>query len=366
MDHAILECIRREIEPALTNCCTGEVVPIPTNKWIASSAMQKSIRRGDVDTANRAAATLLIQDPRMLWRRLMVIAVEDVGLGDLVAATQVSAAVEDREWCRRHGDSRVAAYLIEHMARAPKSRSADLMFAIVGHHLQYAEEVSHMASWATEVLLDAVRDERAHIVLRATAAMYAAGTAPGWGTNIDPRKGCDAIWDVLHDMGAPASLIAACRLNHKRIRYPLALWVALFHHAARDARLRQHQLQPSPVVDGIPLCALDNFTRVGKQAIREWCQQSPKLARFPLRGVQLAVFYAEGSLVDGEYVWDRSDDLYRLALEAEAASAGLVGDAFADLLEIVRNELPTLNGIRVRLLGAGRDQGQPDLFSAAP
>jgi len=62
---------------------------LQVDRWIASSLLQKSIRRGEVGIAERAALTLFVINGRAIWRRLIVIAFEDVGAGsvDAVAAT---------------------------------------------------------------------------------------------------------------------------------------------------------------------------------------------------------------------------------------------------------------------------------------
>ena len=68
--------------------------PLPISPWVAMSLLQKAIRRGRNDLAQRAAATLLHDTTRdRLWRRLGVIAVEDVGLGDLAAVRLVVTAL---------------------------------------------------------------------------------------------------------------------------------------------------------------------------------------------------------------------------------------------------------------------------------
>jgi hypothetical protein len=59
--------------------------PLRCDRWIASSALQKAIRRGDIPVALRALGTLYRHDPRSAWRRLLVIACEDVGIGSLDA-----------------------------------------------------------------------------------------------------------------------------------------------------------------------------------------------------------------------------------------------------------------------------------------
>ena len=52
--------------------------PTTLSPWVAMSLLQKAVRRGRSDLALRAAATLLRDTPDRLWRRLGVIAFEDV------------------------------------------------------------------------------------------------------------------------------------------------------------------------------------------------------------------------------------------------------------------------------------------------
>ena len=70
------------------------VEPLPCDRWLAASALQKAIRRGDALTAGRAVRTLYRYDPRSAWRRLLVIAYEDIGIGalDAVVTTTVRGA----------------------------------------------------------------------------------------------------------------------------------------------------------------------------------------------------------------------------------------------------------------------------------
>ena len=111
-----------------------DVEPLPCDRWLASSALQKSIRRGDVLTGQRALRTLYRHDPRSAWRRLLVIAYEDVGIGALdavIAATLRSANAKARS--ELGGDEAAALATSRMLAEAPKDRSADLLFAAVLH-----------------------------------------------------------------------------------------------------------------------------------------------------------------------------------------------------------------------------------------
>lgn len=69
--------------------------PIVADPWIVSSLLQKSIRRSEVEIAQRAALTLFGMRGSAIWRRFMVIAFEDVGIGSVDAVTMTVAAGSD-------------------------------------------------------------------------------------------------------------------------------------------------------------------------------------------------------------------------------------------------------------------------------
>ena len=68
---------------------------LEADKWVLASAFQKAIRRADIKTAQSCTTSLLLIDKQMLWRRTMVIALEDVGVGNASLATEVIAASAD-------------------------------------------------------------------------------------------------------------------------------------------------------------------------------------------------------------------------------------------------------------------------------
>src|SRR5271166_2480982 len=76
------------------------IKPLRCDRWLASSALQKAIRRGDVLTAQRALRTLCRHDPRSAWRRLLVIACEDVGIGALHAVIVTTSRCTNPKACR--------------------------------------------------------------------------------------------------------------------------------------------------------------------------------------------------------------------------------------------------------------------------
>ena len=58
-------------------------VPLAADRYVALSALQKSIRRGHEDLALRSAMNLMIGGPHAIWRRLGIIAFEDIGVGNI-------------------------------------------------------------------------------------------------------------------------------------------------------------------------------------------------------------------------------------------------------------------------------------------
>jgi len=77
--------------------------PIAADPWVVSSLLQKSIRRGETGIAQQAALTLFKLKGSAIWRRFMVIAFEDVGIGSLDALTMTVAASSDAAWRKTCG-----------------------------------------------------------------------------------------------------------------------------------------------------------------------------------------------------------------------------------------------------------------------
>jgi replication-associated recombination protein RarA len=113
---------------------TPSIKPMGADPWVVSSLLQKSIRRGETEIAQRAALTLCKFKGAAIWRHLTVIAFEDVGIGDLTALTTTVAVGSDSAWRKRHGgDWALAVQLAGTLAEAPKDRSADYLCQAKDH-----------------------------------------------------------------------------------------------------------------------------------------------------------------------------------------------------------------------------------------
>ena len=101
----------------------------PNSKWKVSSALQKSIRRGLPERASHYAQALINGGQSdYFWRRIPVIALEDVGPGDLSLCAITLALSRFSALRKPYNEAVLADYLVTEMAKAVKSRSyTDLM-----------------------------------------------------------------------------------------------------------------------------------------------------------------------------------------------------------------------------------------------
>src|SRR5438046_1638011 len=104
------------------------------NRWIASSALQKAIRRCDTAIALRAAFALYREDRSATWRRLIAIAFEDVGPADLAVILETVAVATLPKWRAVIGQEAVLRSTVSTLATAPKDRSADYLMWIAAEH----------------------------------------------------------------------------------------------------------------------------------------------------------------------------------------------------------------------------------------
>jgi len=96
--------------------------------WMASSLLQKAIRRGEAELAQYAASALHRYRGAAIWNRLVTIAVEDVGIADMDLVLEVTRFATDTGLRSvLASDSELIEDLAAKLAGAPKDRSADYL-----------------------------------------------------------------------------------------------------------------------------------------------------------------------------------------------------------------------------------------------
>lgn len=127
------EALIARLHDLVASCCVRPIASSALfDRYLAASLLQKAIRRDEVDLAWHASSFLLENFPDYFWKRLPIIALEDIGLGNLdvtVMAIMVSTNAELR--VRLGGCHTVANAIIHAMSSATKDRSSDDLYDVV-------------------------------------------------------------------------------------------------------------------------------------------------------------------------------------------------------------------------------------------
>lgn len=120
------------------------------------SALQKSIRRGLVDNALLLGWEMYVTSPEMeamLWSRLCVISVEDVGLGNAQAPILVNTlfTMHARYPRPEHDRFMFAAHAIRVMASGPKDRTTDEMASWAKQSINLGERLPEIPDFALDM-----------------------------------------------------------------------------------------------------------------------------------------------------------------------------------------------------------------------
>jgi hypothetical protein len=170
--------IARAINPAKNHTQKDAAVAkdaLTCNRWIASSALQKAIRRGDVALAQRAAFALHREDCSAIWRRLTAIAFEDVGPAGLDVILETVAVATLPKWRAVIGEEAVLRSIVATLATAPKDRSADYLMWIAAEHPNLVEMREICGRSSISECLSMVLDHSRSLPDRAVAAWFSSG-----------------------------------------------------------------------------------------------------------------------------------------------------------------------------------------------
>jgi len=108
------------------------------DRWLAASSLQKSLRRGNIREALKAAHVLKHFSDTHLWNRLAVICLEDIGLANLDIVSQMLWVSGKRQWRNKNsGDDLILSYLIYQICGSRKCRSLDDALYVAEYHPLY-------------------------------------------------------------------------------------------------------------------------------------------------------------------------------------------------------------------------------------
>lgn len=342
---------------------------LPIDPYVASSLLQKAIRRGDAHLAERAAVTLFRQRGTAVWRRLLVIAFEDVGIGSRAALVQSTAICTDPHLrSEMPGDETAARLVARLLAEAPKDRSADHLISAASCHPDLRELRQRVAAQSLAQRLDLVMDATAPLPLRAVGAWRSSGLR--WGRERPAgRSDLQSLMAAFRLLGAPSDLVLAANRAARRSREPIVIMAPLLWLAASKTA-RPHIVKlpvpGAPVIDDVPMYAFDKHTAIGKNAIHRFARENADVRRVLMASAPesnakdaacMAAFYADAAPVSQRFEWIGSAELEALGVEADMRSAGSPAAGVRPILTVVRAHLDHLNAIRARSFAAGRHFG---------
>lgn len=340
--------------------------PLPIDHWLASSLLQKAIRRSDADLAARAALTLHQARGATIWRRFMVIAFEDIGAGCVEALGDAVAIGTDEDRRAALGsDEQAAIWLARRLARATKDRSSDYLICSARSHpgLEEARDLIGSRSVAERIAM--VTDEDLPLPVRATAAWYASGIE--WaGEKRVGRGNLPALTNAFHMLGVPDRLAAATRTAALRTREPITLMVPLVWLAAFGSEYpgtSETTPPASPMLGDVPAYAFDKHTRIGKRAITLFARENEAVRTCLEQHVPdfrhreaawVAAFYGDATPIARRLEWVQSHTLEAMGMENDLMREGVPQTGVCPLIEAVRANLNHLDAIRARLVLASR------------
>jgi hypothetical protein len=326
--------------------------PWGVSPWVAMSALQKAIRRNDNAVALRAASTLLANDPPRLWRRLLGICFEDVGLGafDTVQSVVETLSSGDRDLLRGQEWS-TATRLVGVLCAATKDRSADDMFIAASCHPQLAAARCEAERISNVEKLMRLEEPGA---LLSKAVIISDLTPSRWKRRSTPSVASRLIWSALAKSGSSQKHVTISEAGYRKTREVLPMMVALLACSShcQNSVSSPEETHSMMLPNGLPAYALDAFSHEGKACLSTFLKTETETARWfrdqvrpSRRGKILGglLFRTEGSIVNVRLRDAIADALRNLA------DNGFHGDPdiqIADAAALLRADFETLNDIR--------------------
>lgn len=340
---------------------TPDVMAQGVDRWVLASLLQKAIRRGQCELALGASLKLLEIDPSRLWRRLMTVALEDVGVGDLDVALDLVAVSALPVARRLLGGSRASLEILIPLAcRAIKDRTADHLASLVrwqGASTRHGRDEegeavlsplsSHLRVATTQpgAQLYQPPEGLPEILLAEGQGMDGTGcllrpmppvqpvqpgytvSRPTWQDHVYAASALAGAWErgklrldevLTHfgRMGVPLALLEACGCYSRRCGdplfiYALTAWLIWMKQNPEPLALARQGLQGQDL-GGVPDYGLDPLrTRLGRRAVDLWLRAYLEKVPFDNRQVMAGLWNAEAALCNQTLFWQAGGEIQR-------------------------------------------------------
>lgn len=342
--------------------------------WVGSSLIQKSIRRGETSLA--AVTGLRYHQLRgaAVWSRLMMIAVEDIGIASPPTLAHVASMAR---LARRHevGDNILGtvASVAKILAGAPKDRSADYLISAAVTHPDFENERCLVGKASTDQRIAMVVDLSLSLITRGIAVWFASGRDLTGESRVGEGN-LPGLIQAFAGAGVPETLLSTVAYISSRVRHPITimlpvLWMEAFgSNASGLPRVTDMACPGSPLIGGIPAYVLDKHTSSGKTAITQFAAENKDVADVLNRWVPdfraadaaaMAAFYTDAIPIRPQLIWHGSTELERLGREADFAKIGYPIEGIDELINTISDNLDHLNDLRAKRFLRRSTNGEP-------
>lgn len=314
---------------------------LPKEKWLLSSALQKLIRRGRLEEALQAAFSLQAIDRTYLPRRLPIIALEDVGMANLVLCHDVLAAFGGAAWRDGEGEGpdqcQIIANLIGRLAASLKSRAACDLLCLALEVERVVQNARKLSGVRIERLVEVASNREVRLTKRALALLLLSGLSipdGRWRRTLSRFNGA-ALTQVAKRLSVPP--LIGWMLEHGKKTSGLAAMLPLVLEMIGSEKPEVgfwEDPDPEPYIVGLPPYAYDMHTGIGRKAITRYagllfhkydCLKTVRRTRLG-EAVGMGLFHIEGSRLD-RYLSTRAlDSLHVRTEEAELNARGVHGE----------------------------------------
>lgn len=253
------------------------------DRWVAASLLQKGIRRGDTAAAIAAARYLSRSGVLAVFRRLNVIAWEDVSFGDIggcfAVATLASSA---RLRTKLGGDDHCLAWSVARLAGSPKCRITDDLLTVVEHDSSSPELIASLAQKPESELRSLVSASDRCQLRRAVAVWLLMGTDRFPSEEMPVRQGSvDKFFQGFSGCEIPSELTKrGGRLSRSTNTIFPGIVAALWQDwtMAEPSGQREEQLIWTETVGRTPAFVFDGHTARGSRYLSRLAELDSELA----------------------------------------------------------------------------------------
>ena len=334
----------------------------PLNRWRTASCLQKSIRAGDAEMAMFAVSALWDMDSTYARKRLGVIAVEDVMMGNLPIVMTTLAMMGDMAWRKSVDERRLLIWLARELASGVKDRSTVSLLVSVG--LLPDEKRAKLGKMTNEELEYVLWKSGTSWQVQQAAACAMAGTkryeAPGMSEENDRPP--TALFKLMVDDGMCRALLFVAARTCSRVQDTMFTTMLVIDRWLRGSPMDIIPLNVGarPMIGKLLGASYDRYTREGQAAIARFFSVCPALKPFmeatpPAQRREMtyrAVFLSEGGLLDRRAVYGHSEAIRDMVHDPIQRFPWMHPELALTVFPTVQKNLVLLNECRKQVLQA--------------